>query len=288
MIGGLNVVAGIAVQMWAAALQTHPSVDVFDLAFAGTVSLYLGTILLAYANAKQLFAIYHRIDYVIALVGLASFGILVFAPGDLLVTLVYPRTVILGILIGSLLWMFLLGLMIRRFYEQRMGAGESPSGSSRERKPEWKRWVMSDDMKRVTNTGGLLLVLAGVAIQILAIMLQTHPSVDVSYLVTISTLPIYPGSILLVSANLDRLFSVYGRINYVISLGGLAGMIVLWLNWGYVTDLVYPRTIVVGILMIHLFWIFLLGPLVGRFHTAWLKERDESSTRSEQELVQIP
>ncbi len=129
-IGAFMVLVGAVIQTWAAALQTHPSVRVFELAFAGSLFLYPGTILLAYANARQLFAIYHRINYVIAFVGLASFSIFVFNPGDLLYNLVYPRTVILGILMGFSLWMFFLGLMTQRFYEQRMRAGTNSVVSS--------------------------------------------------------------------------------------------------------------------------------------------------------------
>jgi len=122
---------------------------------------------------------------------------------------------------------------------------------------------------KVYNAGGLLLVLAGVAVLVWAIMLQTHPSVDVFPLVTISQFIIYPGSILLVAGSLDRLFAIHSRINYVISLIGLAGMLLLWFLRGPLTDLVYPRTSSLAILFIYSFWLLLLGPLIGHFHTRW-------------------
>ncbi|MGV9168808.1 MAG: hypothetical protein ACOC38_02585 [Promethearchaeia archaeon] len=148
-----------------------------------------------------------------------------------------------------------------------------------------ERYIVTNESRKVYTAGGLLLVLADVAIQIWAIMLQTHPSVDivdlVTDLVTIGYIVFIPGSILLVAGSLDRLFAIHSRINYAISLTGLAGMILMWLLYRPLRDLVYPRIIVVPILMIHSFWFLLFGPLVGYFHSRWSYQKRDASTRSE-------
>ncbi|MFO7835529.1 MAG: hypothetical protein R6V83_02650 [Candidatus Thorarchaeota archaeon] len=126
--------------------------------------------------------------------------------------------------------------------------------------------------RKTYNIAGIILTLIGLAIQIWAIMLKTYPSVRVSDLAVIGFILITGGTAYLIDANVDQLFSIHSRINYVISLIGLAGLIISWRFYGPINDLVYPHTIAVAVLMINCFWIFLLGPVAGVRHTKLGKE----------------
>ncbi|MGV9169603.1 MAG: hypothetical protein ACOC38_06660 [Promethearchaeia archaeon] len=120
--------------------------------------------------------------------------------------------------------------------------------------------------RKTYNIADIILTLIGLAIQIWAIMLKTHPSVRVSDFAVIGFLIVIPGSVLLAYVNANRLFSVCSSIDHVIALLGLVGLIMVWVFYAPLTDLLFPRTIGISLLILDSLWVFMLGILIRRFH----------------------
>jgi len=76
------------------------------------------------------------------------------------------------------------------------------------------------------------------------------------------------GSVLFASANVQSLYTIHPRFNYIFSIIGLVGSGLLLVFRISLENLLFPRTMVIYCLIIDLFWIFLLGLLLNRFRDA--------------------
>lgn len=122
---------------------------------------------------------------------------------------------------------------------------------------------------RMNNILGLLLVIIALVIQSWMSIFQivtdiTDASIGWS---SASIIPLTTGSVLLAATNVSRLFAIYHRINYAISMIGLVGLSILLVFRVYLESLLFPRTTIVYFLILDLFFIFLLGLLLNRFKT---------------------
>lgn len=120
------------------------------------------------------------------------------------------------------------------------------------------------------NALGLLLVVISLLIQSWMSVFQLA-TIDITFVSTTLFLAgivlFITGSILLVDANIDRLFALYHRINYAISMIGLAGLSILLVFIDLLESLFFPRTAVVYFLILDFFWILSLGLLLNRLKT---------------------
>jgi len=73
------------------------------------------------------------------------------------------------------------------------------------------------------------------------------------------------GSVIFASANVQSLYTIHPRINYIFSIIGLVGSGLLLVFVIPLESLLFPRTMVIYCLIIDFFWIFLLGLLLNRF-----------------------
>ena len=119
---------------------------------------------------------------------------------------------------------------------------------------------------RFYNTLGLLLIIIGLGSQIWMSFFQTeHLSIN-DGLFVISLILLMPGSVWIVSANINRLFTMYHRINYATALIGLVVLSTLIVFRGYLESLLpFPNVLIVYFLIFDMFWVFLLGLLLGVF-----------------------
>ncbi len=119
---------------------------------------------------------------------------------------------------------------------------------------------------RFYNTLGLLLIIIGLGSQIWMSFFQTeHLSIN-DGLFMISLILLMPGSVWIVSENINRLFTMYHRINYATALIGLVGLSVLIVFRRYLESLLpFPNVLIVYFLIFDMSWVFLLGLLLGVF-----------------------
>ncbi len=126
------MLGAVVVQIWIM-LQTPFSADRDLVILFGRVSypmLMVGSILLAHVNAKWLFSLYHRANFVLALIGLGNF-ILALVFGGYVVELVYPHTWVVSIWALDSGWLFPLALLTKPFYEKRMKDEQTSPASSK-------------------------------------------------------------------------------------------------------------------------------------------------------------
>ncbi len=76
------------------------------------------------------------------------------------------------------------------------------------------------------------------------------------------------GSVLFASANVQSLYTIHPRINYIFSIIGLAGSGFLLVFRISLESLLFPRTQVIYCLIIDFFWVFMLGLLLNRVRVA--------------------
>jgi len=122
----------------------------------------------------------------------------------------------------------------------------------------------------MNNILGLFLVLTALIIQgwMSIFQLATDGSTFTNIVwYDVGIILIITGSVLLANTNIDRLFAIYHRINYAVSMIGLVGLSVLLVFRVYLESLLFPRTMVVYFLILDFFWIFFLGLLLRRFKT---------------------
>jgi len=122
---------------------------------------------------------------------------------------------------------------------------------------------------RMSNILGLLLVIIAIIIQSWASFFQLEFQYDASVVFSQSSIVILiTGSVLLATLNINRIFAIYHRINYVIAMIGLVGLSMLLVFGGYLQSLlVFPNILIVYFLILDFFWVFFLGLLLKRFQT---------------------
>ncbi len=128
IIGLLLVIVALGIQSWMSIF--HLATDDFNDArmiwyYVALILLFPGSVLLATTNINRLFAIYHRINYAIAMIGFIGLSILLVFRTDL-ESLLFPRTMIVYIMILDLLWIFFLGLLLKGFMK-KLGNTASPT-----------------------------------------------------------------------------------------------------------------------------------------------------------------
>ena len=119
---------------------------------------------------------------------------------------------------------------------------------------------------RFYNTLGLLLIIIGLGSQIWFSFFQTeHLSINDGLFMISLILPM-TGSVWIGSANINRLFAMYHRINYATALIGIVGLSMLIVFRGYLENLLpFPNVLIVYFLIVDMSWVFLLGLLLGLF-----------------------
>ena len=114
--GLLGVIVALIIQSWFSTIDVTDGItSVNTLLFSfSLVLLIAGSVLLATTNISRLFAIYHRINYAIAVIGLVGLSIfLVF--GGYLESILFPRPMVVYVFIQNFFWIFCLGLLLKRF-----------------------------------------------------------------------------------------------------------------------------------------------------------------------------
>jgi len=125
-------------------------------------------------------------------------------------------------------------------------------------------------MKRI-NIAALSLVLLALVVQSwLSIFSLATDDISMLPLVLFSTslILLFPGSVLFASVNVQSLYAINPRINYIISIIGLVGSGLLLVLRISLESFLFPRTMVIYCLIIDFFWVFLLGLLLNRFRSA--------------------
>ena len=117
ILGLFLVLTALIIQGWFSIFQL--ATDDFNDArmiwyYVGLILLFPGSVLLATTNINRLFAIYHRINYAIAMIGFIGLSILLVFRTDL-ESLLFPRTLIVYVMILDLSWIFFLGLLLKGF-----------------------------------------------------------------------------------------------------------------------------------------------------------------------------
>ncbi len=114
ILGLLLVITALIFQSWMSIFQIDPDASANWFA-ASIILLSTGSVLLASVNVNRLFAMYHRVNYAIALIGLVGMSILIVFRGYLETLLLIPNIMIVYFLIIDLFWIFMLGLLLNRF-----------------------------------------------------------------------------------------------------------------------------------------------------------------------------
>ncbi|MFW9888980.1 MAG: hypothetical protein ACFFER_12405 [Candidatus Thorarchaeota archaeon] len=115
-LGILLVIIALVIQIWMSIFQIDSDTAASILLFQSSIILLItGSVQLATLNVNRLFAIYHRIDYATALIGLVGFSILLVFREYLESLLSYPNRMILYFLILDFLWILFLGMLLKRF-----------------------------------------------------------------------------------------------------------------------------------------------------------------------------
>lgn len=127
--------------------------------------------------------------------------------------------------------------------------------------------MLKSQFNRMYNALGFLLVIIAFAIQS---WLSIFPIGDDVRLIWFDTglILLLTGSVILATENINWLFNLYHRINYVIAIIGLVGLIVLLFFRVYLENILsLPTRMIVYSLILDLFWMFLLGLILPRFKT---------------------
>jgi hypothetical protein len=125
MLGLFLVLIGLIIQGWFSIFQlatdgiTYTNIVWYDV---GIILIITGSVLLATLNIYWIFAIHHRINYAIAMIGIVGLSILLIFR-VYLESLLFPRIMIVNFLILDLFWIFLLGLLLKRFQTKANTAG---------------------------------------------------------------------------------------------------------------------------------------------------------------------
>jgi hypothetical protein len=126
-----------------------------------------------------------------------------------------------------------------------------------------------EQSNRMNNISGLLGVIVALIIQSwFSIIDVTDGITSVNTLLfSFSLVLLITGSVLLATTNISRLFAIYHRINYAIAMIGLVGLCIFLVFGGYLESILFPRPMVVYVLIQDFLWIFFLGLLLKRFQT---------------------
>ena len=122
---------------------------------------------------------------------------------------------------------------------------------------------------RMNNISGLLGIIIALIIQSwfsISDVTDGITSID-TLLFSFSFVLLITGSVLLATTNIDGLFAIYHRINYAIAMIGLVGLGILLVFGGHLESILFPRPMVVYVLIQNFFWIFCFGLLLKRFQT---------------------
>ena len=122
----------------------------------------------------------------------------------------------------------------------------------------------------MTNILGLFLVLTALIIQgwFSIFQLATDGITFTNYVWNnVGTILLITGSVMLATLNINRIFAIHHRLNYVIVMIGLVGLSILLIFSNYLVSLLFPRTMIISFLILDFFWIFLLGLILKRFQT---------------------
>ncbi|TFG34134.1 hypothetical protein EU527_05030 [Candidatus Thorarchaeota archaeon] len=117
ILGLLLVIIALIIQGWMSVFQivTDDITYVHTSWFSVSIILLMtGSVQLATLNVNRIIAIYHRINYVIAMFGLVGLSVLL-GFRVYLESLLFPRTMVVYFLILDLFWIFFLGLLLKRF-----------------------------------------------------------------------------------------------------------------------------------------------------------------------------
>ena len=120
-IGLLLVIVALGIQSWMSIFLDVTS-DTFYNAYTvlfslSTILFITGSVLLATTNVTRLFAIYHRINYAIAVISLVGLSILLVFRTDF-ESLLFPRLTGIYFLIFDFLWIFVLGLILLKRFQK--------------------------------------------------------------------------------------------------------------------------------------------------------------------------
>lgn len=134
------------------------------------------------------------------------------------------------------------------------------------KREDYENMKISD---RMGNILGLLLVIIAIIIQSWSSIFQLEFQFDAGVLLSQSSIVLLiTGSVLLATLNINRIFAIFPRINYVIAMIGLVGLSMLLVFRGYLESLLlFPHILIVYFLILDFFWIFFLGLLLKRFQT---------------------
>jgi len=123
---------------------------------------------------------------------------------------------------------------------------------------------------RMTNILGLFLVMTALIIQGWMSIFQLATD-DITYAYTfwfdVGLILLVTGGAMLATLNINRIFAIHHRINYVIIMTGLVGLSILLIFSNYLGSLLFPRTLIITFLILDFFWIFLLGLILKRLQT---------------------
>ncbi len=123
-----------------------------------------------------------------------------------------------------------------------------------------------EQSNRLNNIGGLFGVIVALIIQSwFSIIDVTDGITSVNTLLfSFSFVLLITGSVLLATTNISRLFAIYHRINYAFAMIGLVGLCTFLVFGGYLESILFPRPMVVYVLIQNFFWIFCFGLLLKR------------------------
>ncbi len=118
ILGLLIVIVALGIQSWMSIFRiaTDDITLASNVLFSSSIILLItGSVQLATLNINRIFAIHHRINYAIAMIGFVGLSILLIFR-VYLESLLFPRTMIVYFLILDLFFIFLLGLfLLNRF-----------------------------------------------------------------------------------------------------------------------------------------------------------------------------
>jgi hypothetical protein len=118
------------------------------------------------------------------------------------------------------------------------------------------------------NLAAIFMILVALLIQgWLSIFQLATDDITIVYtgLLDVSLIILIPASVFLVSSNINWLFSIHHRINYVIAIPSLVGFCLFIIFRVSLENLLFPRTMILYLLILDFLWTFFLGLLMNRF-----------------------
>lgn len=128
-------------------------------------------------------------------------------------------------------------------------------------------------MNRINITALSLVLLTLIIQSWLSIFSLATDDISMLPIVLFSTslILLFPGSVLFTSANVQSLYTIHPRINYIFSIIGIVGSGLLLVFRIPLENILFPTTMVLYCLIIDFFWIFILGLLLNRFRAAKIR-----------------